>query len=175
MADVYLHPGKEKRVYSGHPWVFRSDIQRVDGACEPGEVVRVISSRGRFLAMAYYNPLSQISLRMLSTHEEKIDSAFVHRRVKEAIDYRRTFADLRSCRMVFAESDRLPALLPPGTPVAHKTGDLSGLCCGDAGIVYSPGGDYVLCAICNDQPYDAAARDAIAALSAQIWALAAGA
>ncbi len=111
MADVYLHPGKEKRVYSGHPWVFRSDIQRVDGACEPGEIVRVISSRGRFLAMAYYNPLSQISLRMLSTHEEKIDSAFVHRRVREAIDYRRTFADLRSCRMVFAESDRLPALI----------------------------------------------------------------
>ena len=28
MADVILLPGKEKRVYSGHPWVFRSDIAR---------------------------------------------------------------------------------------------------------------------------------------------------
>jgi beta-lactamase class A len=68
-------------------------------------------------------------------------------------------------------NDRLPALLPAGTAVAHKTGDLSGLCCADVGIVFSPGGDYLLCVICNDQPYDAAAREAIAALSAQVYAL----
>ena len=83
----------------------------------------------------------------------------------------RASEEMRELLLQQTVNDRLPALLPPGTPVAHKTGDLSGLCCGDAGIVYSPGGDYVLCAICNDQPYDAAARDAIAALSAQIWAL----
>ena len=96
MPTVVLHPKKEQRVYSGHPWVFRSDIDRVEGPCQDGDVVRVVSSRGRFLAMAVYNPRSQISLRILSRKEEPIDSAFIHRQVKTAIDYRRTFADLNS-------------------------------------------------------------------------------
>ena len=52
MPTVVLHPKKEQRVYSGHPWVFRSDIDRVEGAYQDGDVVRVVSSRGRFLAMA---------------------------------------------------------------------------------------------------------------------------
>ncbi len=111
MNSAILIPGKEKRVLGGHPWVFRSDIAKVEGNPEPGEVVQVCSTKGRFLAMAYYNPLSQITLRVLSLREEPIDEAFIRRRVHEAIAYRKAFADLRSCRLVFAESDRLPALI----------------------------------------------------------------
>ena len=111
MAKAILIPGKEKRVQSGHPWIYRSDIARVEGAFTPGDVVDVCSSKGRFLAKAYYNPASQISLRILSRREEEIDAAFIRRRIHEAVAYRRTFADLSSCRLVFAESDRLPALI----------------------------------------------------------------
>ena len=111
MANAILIPGKEKRVYGGHPWVFRSDIARVEGDFTPGDIVSVYSSKGKFLAKAFYNPQSQISLRIMSLHDEPIDRAFIFRRVKEAVDYRRTFADLRSCRLIFAESDRLPALI----------------------------------------------------------------
>lgn len=66
-------------------------------------------------------------------------------------------------------NDRLPALLPEGTPVAHKTGDLTGLCWADAGIVFSPGGDYVLCLISDGQIEGGAAKAAQAALSRQIY------
>ena len=111
MATAYLVPGKEKRVYSGHPWVFRSDIARVEGDFTPGDVVAVVSSKGRFLAKAFYNPQSQIALRVMSLKDEPIDRAFIFRSVCEAVDYRRSFADLRSCRVIFAESDRLPALI----------------------------------------------------------------
>ena len=111
MATAFLIPGKEKRVYSGHPWIFRSDIARVEGDFTPGDMVEVRSSRGRFLCKAFYNPQSQIALRIMTLKDEPVDRAFIFRRVKEAVDYRRTFADLRSCRMVFAESDRLPALI----------------------------------------------------------------
>ena len=41
MAKAVLIPGKEKRVWSGHPWVFRSDIARVEGDFTPGDVVDV--------------------------------------------------------------------------------------------------------------------------------------
>ena len=91
--------------------MFRSDIARVEGDFTPGDIVSVYSSKGKFLAKAFYNPQSQISLRIMSLHDEPIDRAFIFRRVKEAVDYRRTFADLRSCRLIFAESDRLPALI----------------------------------------------------------------
>lgn len=111
MADCILLPGKEKRVYAGHPWVFRSDIARTKGNPAPGDTVRITASNGKFLAMAVYNPASQIALRILSHREEPIDDAFIYRKVKAAVDYRRLFADLSSCRLIFAESDGLPAVI----------------------------------------------------------------
>lgn len=39
-------------------------------------------------------------------------------------------------------NDRLPAIVPSGITVAHKTGDVYDVI-HDAGIIYSPGGDYV--------------------------------
>ena len=111
MADVILLPGKEKRVYSGHPWVFRSDIARTKNDPQPGDTVRVTASNGRFLCMAAYNPHSQIALRVLSYRDEPIDEAFIRSRVHRAVEYRRRFADLRSCRLIFAESDGLPAVI----------------------------------------------------------------
>ena len=111
MAKTILKPGREKRVFSLHPWVFRSDIDRVDGSFSPGDIVDIFSSKGRFLARGYYNPNSQIALRIMTYQEEPVDRDLIFRRIHDAIEYRRTFADLRSCRLVFAESDRLPALI----------------------------------------------------------------
>ena len=112
MAKTVLLPGKEKRVYSGHPWVFRSDIARVEGEFLPGDIVDIVSSKGRFLARGYYNPNSQIALRIMTYKEdEQVDRGLIFRRIHDAVEYRRTFADLKSCRLVFAESDRLPALV----------------------------------------------------------------
>jgi len=111
MATAVLVRGKEQRVYGGHPWIFRSDIARVEGEFRDGDVVRVASDRGQFLAMAVYNPRSQIALRILSRREEPINRAFITARVHRALEYRRAFADLRSCRLLFAESDGLPAVI----------------------------------------------------------------
>ena len=115
--NIYLRRGREQRVLGGHPWVFRSDIECEDGAAD-GLPVRVLTSAGRFLAMAVYNPRSQISLRILSRRDEPIDGAFIRGRVRRALDYRRRFADLNSCRLIFAESDGLPAV------IADKFGDV---------------------------------------------------
>ncbi len=111
MSKAILVPRKESRIYSRHPWIFRSDIDRIDGDFIPGDVLDVCSSKGRFLAKAFYNPSSQIALRIMTYQEENVDRTFIFRRVHEAVEYRRTFADLRSCRLIFAESDRLPALI----------------------------------------------------------------
>ncbi len=112
IPTIQLKPGKEKRVYTLHPWVFKSDIDKELNGCTAGDIVDIISSKGKFLARGYYNPNSQIALRIMTYNEEEaVDRALIFRRIHEAVEYRRTFADLRSCRLVFAESDRLPALI----------------------------------------------------------------
>ena len=110
-AKAVLVPGRESRAYSRHPWIFRSDIAKVEGDCLPGDIVSVFSGKDRFLARAFYNPNSQIALRVMSWQDENIDRNLIFQRVHDAVDYRRTFADLRSCRLIFAESDRLPAMI----------------------------------------------------------------
>jgi len=112
IPTIQLKPGKEKRVYTLHPWIFKSDIDKELNGCAAGDIVEIISSKGRFLARGYYNPNSQIALRIMTYNEEEaVDRALIFRRIHEAVEYRRTFADLKSCRLVFAESDRLPALI----------------------------------------------------------------
>lgn len=111
MSRAILIPGKEKRVYSRHPWIFQSDISRIEGAFVPGDILDICSSKGRFLAKGFYNPASQIALRIMSYRDEPIDRPFIFQRVHEAVEYRRAFADMQSCRLIFAESDRLPAMI----------------------------------------------------------------
>ena len=127
-AKVFLIPGKEKRIQTFHPWIFKSDIARAEDLSASGEVVDILSSKGRFLARGVYNPQSQIALRILTYREEPVDRGFIFSRVHEAVSYRRTFADLKSCRLIFAESDRLPAV------IADAFGDVIVLQCLSLGM-----------------------------------------
>lgn len=61
--------------------------------------------------------------------------------------------------------DYIPKGPPEGTVIAHKGGDLTGLCHGDVGIVYAETGPYILCIICNEPPIDAEGKAAIPPLA----------
>ena len=111
MPRAYLKPTRERRVEQGHPWVLRSDIDRVEKTANPGDVVDLHAARGKFLGRAYYNPASMITLRMLTREDEPIDRDFFYRRVQRAYDYRKAFCDINSCRLIYGESDFLPALI----------------------------------------------------------------
>lgn len=111
MASVYLLPGKEKRAQLLHPWIFRSDIDRVEGPYENGDVVGVYAAKGHFLARAFYNPQSQIALRILTRQDEDVDEAFFRERICRAWQYRQAVSDPMSCRLIHAESDFLPGLI----------------------------------------------------------------
>jgi beta-lactamase class A len=67
-------------------------------------------------------------------------------------------------------SDNIPAGLPPGTPVAHKTGWIDQYVTHDAGIVYRPDGSaYVLVVLTSGVVNDDAAELLIADLSRIVW------
>lgn len=63
----------------------------------------------------------------------------------------------------------IPAGVPPGTPVAHKTGSITATL-HDAAIVYPPGrAPYVLVVLTRKIPQEATARALIADISRLVW------
>ena len=110
MTKITLRKTRETRVRGGHPWLYASEIERVEGESAAG-VAEVYSAKGTFLARALYNPASQIALRILTTHDEPIDADFFARRVRTAWEYRQRFCDANSCRAIYAEADFLPGLV----------------------------------------------------------------
>jgi 23S rRNA (cytosine1962-C5)-methyltransferase len=93
-------------VLAGHPWIYRDALSPLD--CEPGAVVTVKEKDGRFVArgIAERGP---IGVRLWTTRDEKIDEAFVRRRVRNAIALRRRIAppDTDALRLLHGEGDRL--------------------------------------------------------------------
>jgi len=112
MIIVHLQPKKETPILNGHPWVFAGAIDKVDGA-HPRQLCRVVSSQGLFVCQGFYNPYSQIAVRVLSLGKETIGQDFLARRIKQAIAMRRRIvpADTTCYRLVNAEGDGLPGLI----------------------------------------------------------------
>jgi 23S rRNA (cytosine1962-C5)-methyltransferase len=100
------------RLRSGHPWIYRSDIERPP-AIASGAVARVVDPRGRFLAWAHYGAESEITLRILSRAAETVvDRQFWRTRLAQAIDLRqRVVRDSDCCRLVHGDGDALPGLV----------------------------------------------------------------
>jgi 23S rRNA (cytosine1962-C5)-methyltransferase len=111
-AKVILRKGAQHRVEAGHPWVYQSELDTIEGDFAPGDIVDVYNFRRRFIGRGYINPRSQIIVRLLSRVQEPIDRGFFKRRLAAAWEWRRRFvAEPEYCRLVFAEADFLPALI----------------------------------------------------------------
>ncbi|MBX6395818.1 MAG: rRNA large subunit methyltransferase I, partial [Alicyclobacillaceae bacterium] len=74
MTKVVLRKDRKKRLERGSPWIFRSEVDRVEGEIRPGDIVEVVNHQGHFLAKGYINPASQILVRVLTyRREEAVD------------------------------------------------------------------------------------------------------
>ena len=88
MRVITLKPGREGPVRAGHPWIFSGAIAAGLEGAEPGEAVRVVAANGRFLAAGYCNPRTPIAVRVLTTDDEPVEAALVHRRLDQALALR---------------------------------------------------------------------------------------
>jgi len=116
MPRAILKPKHAKPLFGRHPWVYRGSIARVEGECVEGQVVRVESAEGKFLGKGYFNPKSQIAVRILTWDEaEEVDEAFWRRRLAAALELREKTLNLtattNACRLVNSEGDGLPGLI----------------------------------------------------------------
>ncbi len=111
-AKVIMRKGAQHRVEAGHPWVYQTELDAIEGNFAPGDIVDVYNFRRRFIGRGYINPRSQIIVRLLSRVQEPIDRGFFERRLAAAWQWRQRFgADPEYCRLVFGEADFLPALI----------------------------------------------------------------
>lgn len=112
-GEVILKPGREKPLRRRHPWVFSGAIAHVESA-PPGGLVTVRSHEGAFLARGYYNPHSQIRVRVLTWDpDEQVDEVFWQRRIEAAWSRRDAVVrgDGSAWRAVHAENDGIPGLI----------------------------------------------------------------
>lgn len=115
-GSLQLKRGKEKPIGKRHPWLFSGAIDKVDPAVSAGDLVTVVQANGKVKAIAYYNPASQISGRILSWGPEttlpddfwqqKIDQAYHGRSLLQLSE-----TNTNSYRLIYGESDGVPGLV----------------------------------------------------------------
>ncbi|HPW68852.1 MAG: class I SAM-dependent rRNA methyltransferase [Desulfomonilia bacterium] len=112
MLIVQLKPKKDVPVIKGHPWVFSGAVDKVQGSPEETSLCRVLDARGRFICQGFYNPFSQIAIRVLTRGREPVDRSFFLRRIEDAIRMRKTLipADTTCYRVIHGEGDGIPGL-----------------------------------------------------------------
>lgn len=114
LKTVTISKRAELAAKGGHPWIYGSEIKGKDEGIEPGEIVRVLSGKGKFIGSGFYNEHSKITVRIISTNaNDRFDDAFWKRRVSYALDYRLQVMrpdDYDNMRIIFGEADQLPGL-----------------------------------------------------------------
>ena len=115
MKTIQLKRGKDESLRRFHPWVFSGAIQHVDDDIQEGDIVRVVTAGGDFIAIGHYQEGS-IAVRVLSFRDVSIDDQFWAARLQSALQMRQAIglADAstgNSYRLVHGEGDHLPGLI----------------------------------------------------------------
>jgi 23S rRNA (cytosine1962-C5)-methyltransferase len=119
MADtyknIYLKRGKEESLLRFHPWIFSGAIHHTDEGIEEGDTVRVISSKGNFIAVGHYQ-IGSITVRVLSFRDIVVDDEFWASRFEAALQMRLHIGiadnpQNNTYRLIHGEGDNLPGLI----------------------------------------------------------------
>lgn len=127
---VYLKHGKEESLLRFHPWIFSGAIHHIDNGISEGDVVRVETADGRYVATGHYQGGS-IAVRVLSFIDVPIDVAFWQQRLQSALLARRSmgFSVVSDLQSTAVDDRDLPSRhLTTAFRLVHGEGDmLSGL------------------------------------------------
>ncbi|MNB68363.1 Ribosomal RNA large subunit methyltransferase I [compost metagenome] len=113
MASVILQRTRKKRLEAGHPWIYASEVETVEGEPSAGGLVEVLNHQRKYLATGYYNPASQIRIRVVSHRPvEDMDTDFFEERFASCLKHRERFLPGETAyRLVYGEADFLPGLI----------------------------------------------------------------
>lgn len=112
---VVLRKGKEESLKRFHPWIFSGAVHHIEGEPKEGDIVEVLNSEGRFIALGHWQ-IGSIAVRVLTFRHQKIDAEFWKKRLSSALDVRHSIGvagtDYNNMyRLVHGEGDNLPGLI----------------------------------------------------------------
>jgi len=113
LPALRLKRNEDRRLHAGHLWIFSNEVDTQQTPLtkfKPGELVRVLAHNDRALGLAYVNPQSLISARMLETWQLP-DTAWLVSRIRAALRLRERLYPKPYYRLVYGESDGLPGLV----------------------------------------------------------------
>ena len=110
-----LKRGEDRRLNSGHLWVFSNEIDTAStplATLAPGSVVELRSQRDAFMGYAYVNPHALICARILSRDAAApVGQGLIEHALRGALVLRERLGAAPYYRWVFGESDQLPGLV----------------------------------------------------------------
>lgn len=110
--QLVLKKGREKSVLNQHPWIFSGAVYRKPEGNDP--FVHILDFKGNHLAIAFYDPASQIIARIFHFGEPlEIDQSFWSVKVKAAFQLRQSLINDQTTgyRLINAEGDGLPGII----------------------------------------------------------------
>lgn len=115
MKKLYLKRGKEESLLRFHPWVFSGAIAQADEDLKDGDLVRVLTNHGDFIAVGHFQ-MGSIAVRVLSFRDVDIDADFWASRLASALKVRQSIGiadnpQNNTYRLVHGEGDNLPGLI----------------------------------------------------------------
>jgi 23S rRNA (cytosine1962-C5)-methyltransferase len=113
LPALRLKRNEDRRLHAGHLWIFSNEVDTQQTPLtkfKPGELVRVLAHNDRALGLAYVNPQSLISARLLETWQFP-DTAWLVSRIRAALRLRERLYPKPYYRLVYGESDGLPGLV----------------------------------------------------------------
>jgi len=111
---IRLSPGADRRIKSGHPWVFSNEVAMTPAlrALPPGSVVKLEGDDGVRHGAWHFNPHSLIAARRLDADPTAAcDEAWFAARIGACLALRDRLFDTPYYRLVHAEADGLPGLI----------------------------------------------------------------
>jgi 23S rRNA (cytosine1962-C5)-methyltransferase len=110
---ISIRTGNMGKLRPGHPWIFKQQLRQYDKTIKPGEVIAVVSADNKFIGRGYFNPQSEISIRLLTfKKDELVNKDFFLERMKGSIDKRRPLLSTTNAyKAIFSEADGLPGLI----------------------------------------------------------------
>ena len=111
----HLKSHRDEALLRGHPWIFSRALRDAKTDLIPGTIVDVHDATDHFVARGYYNPQTDIAVRILTRDANKeIDAAFMAARVQRALRLREPLAretHTNAYRLINAEGDFLPGAI----------------------------------------------------------------
>ncbi|MBI3344459.1 MAG: class I SAM-dependent rRNA methyltransferase [Gammaproteobacteria bacterium] len=115
LAPLRLKKKEERRLHTGHLWVFSNEVDVAHTPLtgfEPGQLVSIEASNGAVLGTGYANPHSLICARLVSRDPHYVlDQSLLVHRLNIALSLRERLFDKPYYRLVFGEGDALPGLV----------------------------------------------------------------